>query len=201
MDYQKEINNRLEAIKNFLQFEPIKSETELAEIMTLGDMWDVPEVIIQALDQHPQFEARYIGLRRSLEIAKIASEQKMKFFEAQTKEVITETIFKENVASGMTPNNANPTGTKINNKYLIDVVEGDVVFEPAKTYSELVCELEKTTEAYIQARIITDALKSRATLLASMASLIGRMIDSNLVIMDTSGKKKRNKVTDEDGFK
>lgn len=214
-ELQEAIKKRLREIEDFLQFDPTETDAELAEIMTLGDEWDVPEVVIQALDSHPQYEARYIGLRRTLEIARNRAKDKLAYFEAKTKEWLDETIFDENVTAGMTANNAKPTGPKVNHRFLIDIVEGDpkdkraanpqdaddptTIGDCVKLYRELNGELELAEGAYLQVKIITDALKSRKDLLISMSSLLGRLVDNKLIILRSGARKARHE--DEDGFK
>jgi len=212
-DYEKAIKERLEAINDFLQFEPIKNETELTDIMTLGEYWDDPEVVVKSLDQHPQFEARYIGLRRTCEIAKNRSKAKLDYFDAQMKEWIAEKVFKTNCESGMTANNAKPTGPTINNKYLVDIVEGDpqdkreagdglTIGECVKQYRVLAEEFGLAEEAFFTVKIITDALKSRKDMLISMAALLGRLVDNKLIILTPRHKRKKKEgVEDADGFK
>ncbi len=197
MDYEKAIKERLDAIENFLKFEPVEKEADLVEIMTLGEYWDDPEVVIKSLDQHPQFEARYLGLRRTVEIAKNKVKQKMDFFEATTKEYLSEEIFKANIKAGMTPSNAKPTGPTINNKYLIEVVEGEG--GTAEAYKELAEEFELAEDAFFKVKIITDALRARREMLISMASLLGRLVDNHLIILKKGHKK--NSQADVDGFK
>ena len=73
-----------------------ETDEEFTKLLLFGDQWDDPEVVIQHVDEHPMWWARYA---RALKISKQlceAAKEKMKYFDDDCKDVIEDLIFFEN---------------------------------------------------------------------------------------------------------
>jgi hypothetical protein len=210
---------KLQEVKEHLKFKPIEDERTLTELLTLGDEWDRPEVLVRAMDEHPEWEARYAAMLRDVENEKDAAQAKMDFFMSVTLERFEDLIFEANKAKGMTANNAKPTAAKVKGAFTVKIVNGDpddadpffwdmdedgeveAVYETCgervKKYQELFKELDEAIARYDQIKIITQAFKNRKDMLISISSLVGKLVDNGLIVLR---KASRKKVADDDGF-
>jgi hypothetical protein len=208
---ERAIDAELDKITQFLKFSPEDDTMAIENIMNLGDDWDVPDVVVKALDNHPRHESRYLSLKRDRDVIRTKCKSKLDYFEAKVKEWLEEMIFTENIAAKMTANNAKPTSSKINNRFLIKIVQGNIddasvisssdedmtIGECVRFYNKLVNDFELADESYNKVKIVCDGLKCRKELLISFSSLLGKLVDNNLIVLRT---KKKSSVKDEDGF-
>jgi len=195
------IKKKIEEVKSFLKFDMETDDKSVAEMLTLGGNWDRPEVVMEALDCHAMYEAKWGSLLRRFNLDKAGAESKLKHFEADSKEIIHEIIFADNVGSGMTANNANPTGTKINNFYLVNIINGDgknsdaFTFEEkpkkdcetfgdrVRLYNQLKFEYDGACEYAEEVELVVRAFKNRSIMLVQMGGLLKSMMDNQIIIL------------------
>lgn len=201
MDLTRKVKgNELEAIK--LQMEKSKNyldpvnlemdETDLIDIITLGDNWDDPMALMKAMDEHPTYFARWSYVYRFVQNKLDGYKEQYKVWEAKKKDELREQIFDENESGGMTPNNAKPTDSSVNTRFLKHYHQDckpteEVGEQDIKDYLLMMKKINIYTARVEKLKIVVEAFKQRTSMLVSMASLLKSMVDNNLLIM----KKKR----------
>jgi len=181
----------IEKARQDLEVELNPDDPTLAEQLMLGDRWNDPAVVTNAVDQHPMFYARwntlYKHLKREL---KVASEM-YDVWESSKREIIAAKMFSKNVDSGMTPNNAKPTTAQVNDKFnrLYKTID-------SKGYEQYVAKHKRVEELEIQidiADVVVKAFEHRKDMMLSFMSFIKFQYENNLVRINKTATKNNGK--------
>lgn len=189
--------NELEVIKEQLNkvgsyLDPTNLEmddADLEDVLTLGENWDDPMTLMEAMDQHPTYFARWSYIYRLTQRKYDFYVERYKTWESGMKDVIRDEIFDKNREKGMTANNSRPTDSAVNARFLSMFYDGcDKNGSDAKKsdINEYI-KLKKSMDIYAgrveKLKIVVEAFKQRTSMLVSMSSLLKSMVDNNLIIL------------------
>ena len=190
-DFQSAMNKQIEKAKSALDVSLNPNDPALINQVTLGDQWDNPSVLAEALDMQPMYYARWATLLRSLKRERDKLKQRYEVWESSVKEKLTKSIYEANVGKGQTPSNAKPSQQSVTDRFnIVYAGRSQKYSEFHDQYLEYYNPIEEIEEKIDTVEVVVKAFEMRANTLISLSHLVRTMIEKGLVVVKLSSKRK-----------
>jgi len=179
------IKDKMDQIQSALMI-PLDEDTDISEHLTLGENWDDPFKILEAMDTQPQYYGGWSSMLKTLKLLRTKIQAEFDTWLAVHKEDLHERVYNFNLEKlGMTPNNAKPTGTEIDRKFKTIVSQPSNNEKEKKIsvgFKKYTHDLEDADMDIIRVEGIAKAYEQRHGMLISISALVRSMMDNNIYI-------------------
>jgi len=163
---------------------------DLLEFISLGEDYDDPDIVLQALDAQNQLYSFYASMFHKVNEKQEELETGYKLWKAEIETKIRLRIYNSNIDKGMTANNANPTAKEVDNYFLLK-------YKNNPTFKKWDTLIKKNSDRISKLRIMRDTIDKRGSSLNTISNLLSKCIDKDLIkpnmYSDNPKKKKRGK--------
>lgn len=171
------VDKKLGDAQSFLVTDLTVNDPMLSDQLTLGDDWDNPFKLAQAMDQHSALYARWATVLKLLKQEHKRLVERKNVWESSIKKRIETKLFKENKLKGMTANTAKPTGASV--EYRFNYLYNEGKSRTFNKYNDPINEIENKIDTV---SIIVKAFEQRKDLLVSLGHLLRTMMEKDLLI-------------------
>ena len=178
------IKDKMDQIQSALMI-PLDEDTDISEHLTLGENWDDPFKILEAMDTQPQYYGGWSSMLKTLKLLRTKIQAEFDTWLAVHKEELHEQTYNFNLEKlGMTPNNAKPTGTEIDRKFktIVSQPSGEKEKKISVGFKKYTKDLEDADMDIIRVEGISKAYEQRHGMLISISALVRSMMDNNIYI-------------------
>jgi hypothetical protein len=179
------INSKIADAEKFLIVDLNPNDPNLLDQLTLGDDWDNPFKLSQAMDSHSSLYARWATMLKILKQEHKRLIERKIAWESNIKKKIEVKLFKANKLKGMTANNAKPTGASIDYKFNSIYNSKNEIFNK---YNDPILKLENEIDII---NIIVKAFEQRKDMLVGLGHLLRSMLEKDLLIHKKFNHKKQ----------